>query len=71
VTAPAQYGPRITVIILYLYVGQFLSEKHAAAALAELFGTPVRRHGCDDDIRAATGLNGFLDGYTQTCALSR
>ena len=25
VTAPVQYGPRITAIILYLYVGQFLS----------------------------------------------
>jgi transposase len=26
VTAPVQYGPRITAIILYLYVGQFLSK---------------------------------------------
>jgi len=26
VTAPVQYGPRITVIVLYLYVGQFLSK---------------------------------------------
>src|SRR5918997_2606995 len=25
VTAPVQYGPRITAVILYLYVGQFLS----------------------------------------------
>lgn len=41
VTAPAQYGPRITAIILYLYVGQFLSMKHTAHALGELFGTPV------------------------------
>ena len=45
VSAPVQYGPRITAIILYLYVGQFLSKKRTAAALAELFGTPVcRRH---------------------------
>lgn len=28
-------------IILYLYVGQFLSKKRTAAALVELFGTPV------------------------------
>jgi transposase len=41
VTAPVQYGPRITAIILYLYVAQFLSKKRTAAALAELFGTPV------------------------------
>ena len=39
--APAQYGPRITTIILYLYVGQFLSKKRTARALAELFGTSV------------------------------
>ena len=36
-----QYGPRITAIVLYLYVGQFLSKKRTAQALAELFGTPV------------------------------
>ncbi len=41
VTAPVQYGPRITAIIVHLYVGQFLSKKRTAAALAELFGTPV------------------------------
>jgi transposase len=41
VSGPVQYGPRITAIILYLYVGQFLSKKRTAQALAELFGTPV------------------------------
>ena len=40
VSAPVQYGPRITAIVLYLYVGQFLSKKRTAQALAELFGTP-------------------------------
>ena len=30
VTAPVQYGPRITAIVLYLYVGQFLSKKRTA-----------------------------------------
>jgi transposase len=61
VTAPVQYGPRITAIILYLYVGQFLSKKRTAQALAELFGTPVSegtvarmtKRGCD-------GLDEFL-----------
>jgi len=41
VNAPVQYGSRITAIILYLYVGQFLSKHRTAQALAELFGTPV------------------------------
>ncbi len=41
VGAPVQYGPRITAIIVYLYVGQFLSRKRTAAALGELLGTPV------------------------------
>jgi transposase len=50
VGAPVQYGPRVTAITLYLYVGQFLSKKRTAQALAELFGTPVsERHGHDDD----------------------
>ena len=30
-----------TTIILYLYVGLFLSKKRTAHTLAELFGTPV------------------------------
>ncbi len=34
------YGPRITAIIVYLYVGEFLSKKRTAAALAELFAHP-------------------------------
>jgi transposase len=62
VAAPVQYGPRITAIILYLYVGQFLSKKRTAQALAELFGTPV----CEGTVatmtqRAADGLDDFLD----------
>ena len=61
VTAPVQYGPRITAIVLYLYVGQLLSKKRTAAALAELLGTPLS----DATVasmtrRAAAGLDGFL-----------
>src|SRR3981189_3715874 len=41
VAAPGGDGPRITAVIVYLYVGQFLSKKRTAQALAELFGTPV------------------------------
>jgi transposase len=62
VTAPVQYGPRITAIILYLYVGQFLSKKRTAQALAELFGTPVSE-GTVATVtqRAADGLEDFLE----------
>ncbi|HSS26268.1 MAG TPA: IS66 family transposase [Mycobacterium sp.] len=71
VTAPVQYGPRITAIVLYLYVGQFLSKKRTAAALAELFGTPV----CEATVatmtkRAADGLDEFLDQVTDRIAAS-
>src|SRR5918997_2116352 len=62
VTAPVAYGPRITAIILYLYVGQFLSKKRTAAALAELFGTPVSQGTVAAmTTRAAGGLGGFLE----------
>ena len=39
--APVQYGPRIAAVIIYLYIGQFLSRKRTARALAELFGVPL------------------------------
>jgi transposase len=62
VTAPVCYGPRITAIILYLYVGQFMSKKRTAQALAELFGTPVSEGTVATmTTRAADGLDGFLD----------
>jgi transposase len=62
VTAPVQYGPRIAAIIVYLYVGQFLSKKRTAQALAELFGTPLSE-GTVSGVaaRAADRLDGFLD----------
>jgi len=41
VDAPVQYGPRVTAILIYLYVGQFLSKQRTAEALGELFGVPV------------------------------
>ena len=61
VTAPAQYGPRITPIIPYVYVGQFLSKKRTAQALAELFGTPVGDAAVAGmTARAVAGLDEFL-----------
>jgi len=41
VDAPVQYGSRITAILIYLYVGQFLSQQRTAQALSELFGVPI------------------------------
>ena len=69
VTAPVQYGPRITAIVLYLYAGQFLSKQRTAQALAELFGTPV----CEGTVaamteRAAGGLAGFLGAVADRIA---
>ncbi|MEC3974525.1 IS66 family transposase [Amycolatopsis sp. H20-H5] len=60
--APVQYGSRITAIIVYLYMGQFLSKKRTAQALSELFGTPVS----EGTVARATGrascdLKGFLE----------
>jgi transposase len=69
VRAPVQYGPRITAIILYLYVGQFLSKKRTAQALAELFGTPVGEGTVATmTTRAAEGLGKFLDQVTHRLA---
>jgi transposase len=56
-----QYGPQITAIILYLYVGQFLSKKRTAQALAELFGVQVSEGTVATMTRrAADGLEEFL-----------
>src|ERR1700716_2465013 len=62
VTGPVQYGPRTPAIILYLYIGQFLSKKRTAQALAELFGTPVSEGTVAAMTRrAADGLGEILD----------
>ncbi|HZS21255.1 MAG TPA: IS66 family transposase [Pseudonocardiaceae bacterium] len=71
VTAPVQYGPRITAIILYLYIGQFLSKKRTAEALAELFGTPVSEGTVATMTqRAADGLDHFLEEVAEAIAAS-
>jgi transposase len=62
VNAPVQYGPRITAIALYLYVGQCLSKKRTATALTELFGTPLSEGSIATmTTRAAEGLGEFLN----------
>ncbi|MGX6608626.1 IS66 family transposase, partial [Micromonosporaceae bacterium Da 78-11] len=61
VDAPVQYGPRIAAVVVYLYVGQFLSKQRTAQALAELFGTPLSAGTVATmTARAASGLAEFL-----------
>ena len=60
--APVQYGPRIAAIIVYLYIGQFLSKKRTAQALAELFGIPLSS-GTVAGITARTA--GKLDAFLE------
>src|SRR5262249_12245035 len=69
--APACYGPRIAAVIIYLYIGQFLSKQRTAQALAELFGVPVS----SGTVAAVTGraagrLDGFLEHARQQIAAS-
>jgi len=62
VDAPVQYGARIAAIVIYLYVGQFLSKQRTAQALADLFGTPMSAGTIAGMLtRAAAGLDDFLD----------
>jgi transposase len=69
--APAQYGPRVAAVIIYLYIGQFLSKKRTALALAELFGIPLSS-GTVAAItgRAASGLDGFTQRVRDEIATS-
>lgn len=61
-TAPVQYGPRFTAIVLHLFCGQFLSKSRAAQAMDELFDAPVSEATVAAMTgRAADGLGGFLD----------
>ncbi len=62
VGAPVQYGPRIAAIMVYLYVGQFLSKARTATAVAELFATPVSAGTVAAmTARAAGSLDTFLE----------
>lgn len=61
VTAPVQYGPRVAALIVYLYVGQFLSKARTAQAMAELFDLPISAGTVASvTARAGTDLQGFL-----------
>ncbi|MEV0217825.1 IS66 family transposase [Micromonospora sp. NPDC050695] len=41
VDAPAQYGPRLSAVVVYLLVAQFGSQKRVAQAVGDLFGVPI------------------------------
>ena len=63
--APVQYGPVMCAVIVYLFMGQFLSKKRTAQAIGELFGIPVS----DGTVaavtaRAAGDLSEFLTQVT-------
>ena len=67
--APVQYGPVLQAVIVYLYMGQFLSKKRTAQAIAELFAIPIS----DGTVaavtaRAAAGLDEFLAQLTARLA---
>lgn len=62
VTAPVQYGPRVTAVALFLYSGQFLSKQRAAQTLDELFGVAMSQATISSMTRrGADGLDGFLN----------
>ncbi len=65
VGAPVQYGSRILAVIVYLYMGQYLSRSRTATAMSELFSTPVSEGTVSAATAAAGGdLGGFTDHVT-------
>jgi transposase len=69
--APVQYGPRIAAVVIYLYIGQFLSKDRTAQALAELFGVPLSPGTVAAvTARAAGKLDGFLERVRGNIAAS-
>ena len=65
VLAATQYGPKALAIIVYLFMGQFLSKKRTAIALSELFGTPVSSGTvATATARAAADLDQFISQVT-------
>ena len=69
--APVQYGPRVAAVVIYLYIGQFLSKNRTAQALAELFGVPLSPGTVAAvTARAAGKLDGFLERVRENIAAS-
>jgi transposase len=69
--APVQYGPRVAAVVIYLYMGQFLSRKRTAEALGELLGIPLSAGTVAAlTARAAGHLDGVLDRVCDNIAAS-
>ena len=58
VTAPVQYGPRLTAIGAYLWHGQFLSRNRTGQVLSELFGVTVSPGAVTAMVTRVTGALG-------------
>ncbi len=58
VTAPVQYGPRVTAACAYLWHGQFLSRGRTCEAVSELFGVPVSPGAVAGMVRRIAGTLG-------------
>ena len=62
VSAPVQYGPRISAVAAYLWHGQFLSRGRTCEAIGELFGVPVSPGTVATMVRRIAGeLGGSVD----------
>jgi transposase len=69
VTAPVQYGPRITAVCAYLWHGQFLSRSRTCEAVGELFGVAVSEGAVAGMVRRIAGkLGGTLDAIGRALA---
>jgi transposase len=61
VSAPVQYGPRVTAVCAYLWHGQFLSRGRTCEAVAEMFGVAVSPGAVAGMVRRVAGkLGGCL-----------
>jgi transposase len=58
VSAPVQYGPRLSAVCAYLWHGQFLSRARTCQAVADLFGVPVSPGAVAGMIRRVAGSLG-------------
>jgi transposase len=62
VSAPVQYGPRLSAAAVYLWHGQFLSRGRTCEVVSDLFGVPVSPGAVTGMVtRIAGAVNGCLD----------
>lgn len=67
VSAPVQYGPRVTAVCVYLWHGQYLSRNRACEAVGELFGVQVSEGAVAGMVRRVAGAAaGTLEAIRKT-----